>query len=115
MEGVNYATFEVLNDAAARDKNNTYYAGRIIDYIDSQTIIVHEYSSYISDKNGVYYILEPIKKIDRATFEHLGQGYIKDQKRVYYNGKEIGGADSQTFEIYKWMHGDAKDKNRYYR
>ena len=115
IEKADYSTFEVLGDhSTARDKNTVYYAGRIIDYIDPATVETYEYSPYKSDKNHVYYRLDRLDKVDRATFEYLGRGYIRDNNSIYHDGKILEGADPQTFEIYQWMHGDAKDKNGYY-
>ncbi len=116
VEVADYETFEILDNTAAKDKNNFYYAGRIIDYIDPHSVKVYEYDSwYMSDKKNVYFILEPIKNIDISTFEYLGESYIKDKKKVFYRGKKVKGADAPTFELHNWQHGDAKDKNGYYR
>lgn len=109
-------TFVALNSFVAKDKNNTYYSTRIIDYIDSKTVeIFEDNSSFIKDKDRVYYSLEPIEGVDIDSFKYLGYGYMKDKNNAYYNGKIIEGADAETFEYYLKWDSNARDKNGYYR
>lgn len=115
IKKADYNTFVLLNSFVAKDKNNTYYAGRIIDYIDPKTIEVFEYDNIIKDKDKVYYSLNPIETIDIKSFKYLGPGYIKDKNNVYYNGEILEGADAETFEYNSNRYNHASDKNGEYR
>lgn len=87
---------------------------------------------YITDKNNVYYVIQPTsfaehgghgykilaKNADPDSFEELEAGYGKDKRYVYLKGIIIKNADPETFEIIDFVnknsYGDknySKDKN----
>ena len=54
---------------------------------------------YAADRNAVYCGDEKIGQADPATFQLMGGSYARDAKRVYFAAKEIPGADPATFKL----------------
>jgi len=109
-------TFVDLGFGYAKDCNNVYLDGRILEFVDPATFRLkehenahpHEHGSwrehgrshkgYYKTKFNVYY---GDKKIDAIafSFKDIGDGYAKDAFNVFYYGKKLDGATAATFKI----------------
>ncbi len=128
--GADKESFQVLSYDYAKDKNNVYYRGAIIENADPLTFeSLDPYFAYYSqDKQYVYYQGKVVKGADSATFEDLNLELSRDKNNVYYHDKIIENADTTTFEILNVaikkksggepsiirVSGYAKDKNNVY-
>jgi len=54
MKQAHPATFEALQREWAKDQNNVYFDGLIIEKLDSHTFQILGDTKYLKDKNGVY-------------------------------------------------------------
>ena len=117
-------SFVDLGCGYAKDKNNVYLDGRVLENVDPSTFRLKERSNwrhrghwernestpehrgYYKTQFNVYY---GDKKIDAmaANFVELGGGYAKDSFNVYYFGEKLKGCMASTFEILEG--GYAKD------
>ena len=116
-------TFVDLGCGYAKDCENVYLDGRVLEYVDPATFRLKSHSKshyrkpmehrdydrrhegyYKSDFN-VYY---DGKKIDAtaATFKEIGEGYAKDSFSVFYHGRKID-ASAGSFKLLEG--GYAKD------
>ena len=130
MRGADPATFHVLNQRYAADKDAGYYitnlrltggdAGsfEVIGYPYGTPATLHiEQSHYAKDSHRVYSYGVAIEGADAAIFAPLGvEGkYFADQHRVYWERTPIAGADRGSFtcaiEVGQYR---AFDKNRVY-
>jgi len=124
------ATFQIIDDDFAKDKNNVYYDSRtmggykfsIVENVDPGTVEALN-SNIIKDKGGVYYIyherMEVIEEANPNSFSVIDDSsYGKDEDNVFYTSfsvvkmdevKIIDGADPDTFEILKAPY--SKDSN----
>jgi hypothetical protein len=98
INGADVVSFEVLSSYYSRDKNRVYMKSCVYDYceflvtpIDSATISVLS-SDIARDKNDIYFVTQPLKCVDRDTFEALGEysHYGKDKNRGYFFKKQLG-------------------------
>jgi len=107
IKEVNPSFFELVDEDKeiyAKDKNNVWLYGKIIDGADAGTF-KFLYNYYAKDKNNVYYRDEVIESADTETFETVvgekidkRQGvYGKDKVYVYYRGEIIANADPDSF------------------
>ena len=124
-------SFVDLGHGYAKDRNNVYHHGRILELVDPATFRLkgrdnshfheegdwHEHDrspkGYYKTKFNVYY---GDKKIDAmaSSFKEIGDGYAKDAFNVFYYGKKIDGASASTFKY--TGDGYAQDAfNAYYR
>lgn len=113
------ATFTIINNIWAKDKNNVYCHGKIWSVIDATTfefLFTDEYdrASYAKDKNNLYDSNggKIVKGIDGQNFEMLNEYWGKD-KNVVFNfktGRIIKNLDAETFKI-TGENGEAEDKN----
>lgn len=92
------ATFQVLKDGYARDKNYVYYEGsKFADDPDQSFVLLKPPYSKTNQKvflnnNGVDGALPD-------SFEILSLGYAKDAEAVFYGDKKVTGADPATFKV----------------
>lgn len=107
------ATFKPLDDLFARDALHGYYRGSVVAESDGASFVVVS-ENEARDKNHVYYCDTYRKgqeywsikhlRIDRiagahpATYTSLGKGYARDQQRVYADGVPFKVRDPATFE-----------------
>ncbi len=128
---VDVATFEVLSQYFARDKNHVIFnigasnqVGGIFGIImeaDPATFSVPldgegstTGSLYGIDVSHVYYYDKVVPGADPKTF-HLNGGYYgKDATSVYYNGRVVVLADPLTFFVHQNNSSRAQDKNYIY-
>ena len=124
-------SFVDLGCGYAKDKNNVYMDGRVLENVDPSTFRLKERSAsrhfrhgemeepmsahrgYFKTNFNVYY---GDKKIDAmaSSFVDLGGGYAKDSFNVYYFGEKLKGCMASNFKILEG--GYAKDSfNVYYR
>ena len=124
-------SFEDLGFGYAKDRNNVYLKGHVLEYVDPATFRLkrrtnspsHEprgknehgkaHNKYHKTQFNVYY---GDKKLDAtaATFKEIGGGYAKDAFNVFYYGKKVEGASAATFKYT----GDGYEKDAftdYYR
>lgn len=108
-------TFVDLGYGYAKDRDNVYLDGRILEFVDPATFRLkgrdgshvrkhrgdHErsaaHSGYYKTKFNVYY---GDKKIDAVptSFKEIGGGYAKDAFNVFYEGMKVEGASASTFK-----------------
>lgn len=121
VEGADPETFEVLNEAYAKDAYYVYFFGESVKGVDLESFKVGNDFSYgdsgidyfAEDQNYLYFGKEgdllnrpSIVKADRSTFEELEDGYAKDKDQVFAKmGCSISstyglivGANPETFE-----------------
>lgn len=96
--------------------------------VDTGSLIIYGYSSYIASSGTVYFLIgedgmKPLTWVDPEKFSPisyprseevmLSSMYAKDDKFIYARGQILSGADYDTFEIIDaWT---AKDKNHTYK
>lgn len=84
IPGADGQSFKVLNDWYAADKNQAYYAGKPIEGVDPATFTLMEYD-YAMDKHAVYKEgVASLTGINTASLENIGDSFIKDSSRVWY-------------------------------
>ena len=112
-------SFVDLGHGYAKDRNNVYHHGRILEFVDPATFRLkgrdnsHFHEEGDKTKFNVYY---GDKKIDAmaSSFKEIGDGYAKDAFNVFYYGKKVDGASASTFK--HTGDGYAQDAfNAYYR
>lgn len=121
-------SFVDLGLGYAKDRNNVYMNGHILENVDPSTFRLKERRSwrhhdrdeelvehrgYYKTKWNVYY---GDRKIDAmpSTFQELGGGYAKDSFNVFYCGEKIEGAVASSFKY--TGNGYAEDAfDAYYR
>lgn len=124
-------SFVDLGSGYAKDRNNVYMNGHVLENVDPSTFRLKERSTWRRHGNGesdlqpdrpnrgyfktqfnVYY---GDKKIDAiaSSFVDLGGGYAKDAFNVFYFGEKIKGAMASNFTVLEG--GYSKDSfNVYY-
>jgi hypothetical protein len=73
---------------------------------------------FAKDKQNVFYLGEIVEGADNETFTLLGDYYAKDKNNAYYMKKIINGVDLSTFKTYEHDNSAcscAKDKNHIYQ
>ena len=113
VEYADVRTFVDLGCGYAKDKNNVYMYGRILENVDPSTFRLKERHSwrntdkdkdenthhkrYYKTKWNVYY---GTKKLDAtaSSFKELGGGYAKDSFTVFYYGEKVEGAMASSFK-----------------
>ena len=116
-------SFVDLGCGYAKDCDNVYLDGRVLEYVDPATFRLKsqskshfrepmEYREYDSRHDGYYKFNFNVyyggKKIDAsaASFKEIGEGYAKDAFAVFYHGRKID-ATAATFKLLEG--GYAKD------
>lgn len=131
MARVDLATFVDLGSGYAKDRNNVYMDGRVLENVDPSTFRLkdrsvwhrrnhadavtppQEVKGYYKTQFNVYY---GDKKIDAmpSSFVELGDGYAKDAFNVFYYGNKVEGAMASSFK--NTGNGYAQDTfDAYYR
>lgn len=98
LSDVDIDSFVIYGFGYAKDKNNVYRNGEVIDYMDAKTF---EYLdvTYSKDANNVYRNGKKFIAADPETFEIMSsEGYSKDKNFVYYHGEILEGVDPKTFK-----------------
>ncbi|WP_231480255.1 DKNYY domain-containing protein [Prevotella sp. P6B4] len=122
-------SFVDLGRGYAKDRDNVYLNGRILEYVDPATFRLKDHATthfretrdmydhgqgrhgYYKSQFNVYY---GDKKIDASasSFQEVGGGYAKDAFNVFYHGKKLD-ASATSFKLMEG--GYAKDAfNVYY-
>ena len=120
IESADADSFSTISTYYAKDKNAVYTAecNTIEALSPNDTEIIKEAgrTSYIKDKNNVFFFGQKINSANPATFEVLGDGYSKDINNVFYNQINetpiILEADPVLFEVLS--NGYSKDANNFY-
>ena len=116
-------TFVDLGYGYAKDCENVYLEGRVLEYVDPATFHLKghskphyrepkEYRDYDRHHAGYYKsnfdVYYGDNKIDAtaATFKEIGEGYAKDSFSVFYHGRKMD-ASAATFKLLEG--GYAKD------
>jgi hypothetical protein len=120
------ATFTILNEHLAKDKDQVYCGSSLISGADANSLNIVSYI-YVKDSRSVYYCdrnYSENKKIegsDPATFEVVTDFYAKDRNAVYHEGCwnqyctfTITKIDPKTFQVVDAGLGIVKDRNRVY-
>lgn len=105
-EGLDVASFEVLNEEYTRDKNRVYY--KVISNDEFIVIVLPEADpasfellggELARDAQRVWYRDEIQPKVDAATVERIEGGPVfKDKNSVFYQYEVIAGADPASFK-----------------
>ena len=129
MEQVDMQSFVDLGGGYAKDRNNVYKDGRVLEYVDPSTFRLTDRSTwrhrerneepeaaprgYFKTNMNVYY---GDRKLDAmaANFVELGGGYAKDAFNVYYCGEKVKGAMAATFKYTGDGYGE-DSFNAYYK
>ena len=135
-----FASFQVIEDGYAIDKNNVYFDGEIVPDADPKTFSYVKYY-YGKDKNDYFYKNTPLHISDMQSVKQCGSWlvdrnyiywqdgktqvgdydsfevieksyYAKDKYQVYYKDTIITDADPVSFQAQKWYIG--QDKNGVY-
>ena len=127
LDGADPATFKIIENKWAKDKNAAYFMSKAIPGADPLTFDVLDYS-HVEDKNFIYWggfdgnDLLKMPQTNPKSFTLLGRGYSKDVNGIYYFLKKISGADVDTFEVVPDERGssikleyDARDKTYKYQ
>ena len=116
-------TFVDLGCGYAKDCDNVYLDGRVLEYVDPSSFRLkphskshfrdhydsydhgRSYDDYYKSDHNVYY---GDKKIDASpsSFKEIGEGYAKDAFNVFYHGRKID-ASAGSFKLLEG--GYAKD------
>ncbi len=118
MEGVDGASFEVINENYIRDFDTVFYNQERLLGVDAPTFEILE-AWFTRDINYLYYRNKKIEGSDSDSFEFINTSqaksytYAKDDNFIYKNGKVLEGVDSGTFEFIK--NGYARDKQYVFR
>ena len=84
IKDVDFETFIVLDDKKyAKDKNNVYYNGEIIEYADPNTFRVLDNNGYSKDSINVFLDWTKILFGNPKTFTLLEFPYSKDSERIF--------------------------------
>lgn len=101
-------SFELINNAYAKDKNHIYLYGNVNEIISTPIILPCDIATfealeypYSKDKASVFYADKKLIGMDAATFELLGSSYSKSKEVVYFTNLKIVGADVASFNIFK--------------
>jgi DKNYY family len=110
------ASFRMLNDVFARDRNTVFAALGPLREADAESFEIvstwrddetgNMYHSYAKDKANVFFDSgagKPrlMKGADPSSFKWLGKDYGADNRRVYLAGYLVEGADPATFRHHK--------------
>lgn len=121
VQGVDPASFAVVNRHYFKDATNVYFKGtyRAPEPIKDASIASFETfdsdSLYAGDNTHRYFAGQPIEGVSISSFLVLSERYAKDVKRVYYMGSPIIGADPITFVASSTEPVVGHDKNGDYR
>lgn len=114
-------TFKIIWSWYTRDKDNIYYFGKKVNWVDYcsfEISIFWKYSQNLfwiaRDKNSIYKSWKVIVNADIETFEKVGTSYFKDKNHIYnIKWDIIIWSDTGTFTYYKkWNF--FYDKNQIY-
>lgn len=109
IEHADVNTFRVLKYGYAKDKNNVYYKGDILRFVDpvsfklkgkkdNATDELPETGYYKAD-GVVFYNGKTVKGVFTVSnFKDLGDGYAIDTFNAYYKGVKIEGAHASGFK-----------------
>lgn len=113
------ASVEMSRAFYGKDKNRVYMNERLVQGADVRSfkylgifgnLDELPYSVSIStDKDTVYLGCgNAASRVDRESFEVLGNGYSWDRSGIYYIDREVQGADRDTFELIDYVATDRK-------
>lgn len=121
-------TFTDLGSGYAKDRNNVYMDGRVLENVDPSTFQLKERSTwrqhgrheteaaphtgYYKTTFRVYYDGKRVEDATAASFKELGGGYAKDAFRAYFYGERVKDATGASFQYLGG--GYAKDAFRGY-
>lgn len=127
IAGSDGKTFELIDDAYAKDALHYYYVQAYSDGGYEVKAISCQYGSFqvldyqfAKDAHNAFYLGNRINGADPAGFELLGHGYSKDAQHVYFESGQVAGADPQTFVLFEENEHSlgstvyARDKNGIY-
>lgn len=92
------ATFQVLKNGYARDKEYVYYGDSKFanDPDDSFMLLKPPYSK---TNKAVFLNNDVISGALPDSFEILSLGYAKDEQSIFYRDRKVNGADTVTFKV----------------
>lgn len=111
-------TFESLSEFYGRDKNHVYYWGEILDGIDAASFRIID-DDHTADKNHVYFNTFIIEDADPESFRIISKELAEDKNDFFWSNEALKVADKATFVLipdcedqsqYYW----AKDKYKAY-
>lgn len=120
IEGADPATYEVVGQQYAKDKNHAYAYDSVIEGADPATFELvpgDANNSFIwtRDENHVYYRGRVIAGADPRTFKVYNFEFGTDAKNLFFRNTLVPGADVTTFEIIHAQHPSyAKDSKQVY-
>lgn len=109
VEGVDINTFQIFHQGHyikdyAKDKNNVYYQGKIVDNANAETFNLlfanDRFRQYVyCDSTSVFDHGKKLVNVDRKTIKQIGQ-YLKDKDNVYRVDFQVyDGVDANSFEL----------------
>lgn len=118
IEHADANSFVVLKHGYAKDKNNVYYKGDVLRFVDPASFklkgkkeeLIEELpeSGYFKAESDVFYNGKKVKGVFTVkAFKDLGDGYAIDTFDAYYKGVKIDGAHASGFK--NLGNGYAKD------
>lgn len=112
LEGVDNASFKILDKHYAKDKNMVFFKYELIKEAESSSFALLS-NGYARDNHHVFYESKMIKGADPKSFQVMKSGYGRDHVDIYSQSSPINVCDSSTFENIKF--GWNKDKECIYR
>ena len=123
MKGVESASFLVLGNNYAKDKQTVFFENKPVTGAHAAAFVVvpgyentTEELYFAKDDVHVFWKDKIVSGADPATFQAIEFGYGTDKNHVFYKTSIMQGADPKTFRVYPHGIGDAnaEDKNNRY-
>ena len=116
LPGVDAASFTSIENWLGRDKQHSYFKGRLIEGAHPASLKAKKYP-LSCDNNDYYYMHKPLKVASVKHFEVIKWNeddmWAIDNRYAYYDSIRIDGTDLATFKIQ--AHNVATDRNHVYR
>jgi hypothetical protein len=101
LDGADAQTFKVLapNEEYAKDQYHVYYAGRVLEDIDTASFkFISE--RFSRDKNHILYNSVVLKDLNANNFQRIGTSdYMRDSDTLYYADTKVEGVNIQNFRV----------------
>lgn len=116
VEEADPATFEIVSNYFAKDKDHVYHEVSLFSGLSANSIEeIFPNSRYVRDASSVYYDLSKLEGADPQSFVLLS-GYGIDAKQVYRYSKPLEERDVNSFEVLTLADGElmwlGKDSSR---
>lgn len=112
MEAADAASFQIINDDFALDKNYCFYKHYKLQSCQLKSF-TYLGDAYSKDSIQAYYKKDRIEDSEGASFFYLDGKYAKDRLGVYYEGVIVKEGRPDSFSVLS--HGYAKDADYVYK